>query len=198
MSYGVRFGDFSSSAFEDAGALMIIALILAIAATVLAFIFITPEKKRDSLPKFLKILHDIANFKGLFIEVILKALYIFFTVFIILVGFFSLFLGADFLSSLLVMIIGPIVIRLGFEATMMLILLVKNVISINNKLRSQDDQGDADMGFNFSEFKAAPQQPVYQQPVYEQPSAPAVVYCPNCGAQVEGAFCPQCGTPMGQ
>ena len=193
MSYGVRYDGFSTSAFEDAGALMVIALILAVAATVLAFIFITPEKKRESLPKFLKVLHDIANFKGLFIEVILKALYIFLTVFVILVGFFSLFLGADFLSSLLVMIIGPIIIRLGFEATMMLILLVKNVISINNKLRSQDDQGDADMGFNFSEFKAAP-----QQPVYEQPTAPAVVYCPHFGAQVEGAFCPQCGTPMGQ
>lgn len=59
--------------------LMIIALLLAIAATVLAFIFIVPEKKRDKLGKFGKFLHDTCNFKYLIIEKILQALYIFFT-----------------------------------------------------------------------------------------------------------------------
>lgn len=199
MHYGFGYGD-SMASFEAAGTVGVIALILAVAATVLAFIFVTPEKKRASLPKFLKILHDIANFKGLFIEVILKALYIFFTAFVILVGFFAIFTGANVLASLLTMVIGPIIIRLAFEATMMLILLVKNVISINNKLRSQNDEPDKDMGFDFSEFKPETQ-PVYQQPVYEQPVAPqqpAAVFCPHCGTKVDGAFCPQCGTPMAQ
>lgn len=203
---------------EDAMTLLVVCVLLALTATVLAFIFITPEKKRASLPKFLKILHDIANFKGLFIELIVKALYIFVTVFVILFGFFMIFVGGDFLGCLLTMVLGPIAIRLGFEASMMLILLVKNVISINNKLRSQTDEADADMGFDFSEFKAAPQQPVYQQPVYQQPvyeqpvapqapvapvapaapAAPVAAFCPNCGTKVDGAFCPNCGKPMGQ
>ncbi len=34
------------------------------------------------------------------------------------------------------MILGPIVVRLIFEFLMMALLLVKNVISINNKLRA--------------------------------------------------------------
>lgn len=37
--------------------------------------------------------------------------------------------------GLLLMILGPIVVRLIFEFVMMALLLVKNVISINNKLR---------------------------------------------------------------
>ena len=37
--------------------------------------------------------------------------------------------------GLLLMILGPIVVRLIFEFLMMALLLVKNVISINNKLR---------------------------------------------------------------
>ena len=36
------------------------------------------------------------------------------------------------------MILGPIMIRLVYELLMMAVLLLKNVISINNKLRSQN------------------------------------------------------------
>lgn len=41
---------------------MVAAIILAIAATVLAFIFIVPEKKREKLNAFGKFLHDTCNF----------------------------------------------------------------------------------------------------------------------------------------
>ena len=54
----------------------IIGAILAIAATILTFIFILPEKKRPSLNKFFQVVADIFNFKALFIEKILKFLYI--------------------------------------------------------------------------------------------------------------------------
>ena len=40
------------------------------------------------------------------------------------------------------MILGPIVVRLIFEFLMMALLLVKNVISINNKLRAPGEQSD--------------------------------------------------------
>ena len=47
MGFDVGFrGAGFSSAVENVGALAVVALILAVAATVLAFIFITPEKKR--------------------------------------------------------------------------------------------------------------------------------------------------------
>lgn len=125
--------------------LMIIALLLAIAATVLAFIFIVPEKKRDKLGKFGKFLHDTCNFKYLIIEKILQALYIFATALTILIGFFMLFctdwngwMGG---KGILLMILGPIAVRLSYELVMLAVLAVKNIISINNKLRNQN--GDA-------------------------------------------------------
>ena len=123
--------------------LMIIALLLAIAATVLAFIFIVPEKKRDKLGKFGKFLHDTCNFKYLIIEKILQALYIFFTTMVILIGFFMLFcsdwngwMGG---KGILLMILGPIAVRLSYELVMLAVLAVKNIISINNKLRNQNE-----------------------------------------------------------
>ena len=122
--------------------LMIIALLLAIAATVLAFIFIVPEKKRDKLGKFGKFLHDTCNFKYLIIEKILQALYIFATALTILIGFFMLFC-TDWMGGkgILLMILGPIGVRVTYELLMMAVLAVKNIISINNKLRNQN--GDA-------------------------------------------------------
>ena len=42
------------------------------------------------------------------------------------------------------MILGPILIRLVYELLMMAILLLKNVISINNKLRNQNGKEEKD------------------------------------------------------
>ena len=47
--------------------------------------------------------------------------------------------------GLLIMFFGPIVVRLIFECDMLVLLLVKNVISINNKLRAPGNRpNDAD------------------------------------------------------
>ena len=56
------------------GALSVVATILAIVVTVLAFIFIVPEKRREKLNAFGKFLHDTCNFKYLVVEKILQAL----------------------------------------------------------------------------------------------------------------------------
>lgn len=70
---------------------LIIAVILGIAATVLAFILIVPEKRRESQGAFCKFLHDLCNFKFLVVEKVLQALYIFSTAFVILYGVLQLF-----------------------------------------------------------------------------------------------------------
>ena len=125
---------------------MVAAIILAIAATVLAFIFIVPEKKREKLNAFGKFLHDTCNFKYLVVEKLLQALYIFLTAYFILKGFFMLFqtsygtwLGG---AGLAIMIISPIVLRLVYELLMMAVILVKNVIMINKKLKDQNGNGN--------------------------------------------------------
>lgn len=126
------------------GVFSLIAIIVAIAATVLAFIFIIPENRREKLGSFGRFLHDTCNFKYLVVEKLLQALYVFSTVLVILNGFFTMvggYLGVyGFFVGLLMMVLGPVAVRLVYELMMMLILLVKNVISINGKLKSSKEE----------------------------------------------------------
>lgn len=137
--------------FSTIGLMSVLGVLTAIAATVLLYIFVLPEKKRENLPKILKILHDIFTFKSLFIETVLRALYVFSTALCVFTGFFMLF-GFEVHKfyyynhttwmggyGILIMLLGPIVIRLVYEAMMMFILLVKNTIQINNKLKDQNE-----------------------------------------------------------
>ena len=202
---------------------MIIAVILAIAATVLAFIFIVPDKRREKLNGFCKFLHDLCNFKFLVVGKILQALYIFSTAFVILFGVLQLFNvqenwvgGHTWMGGigLLYIILGPIIVRLTYEMMMMVILLVKNVIAINHKLADLSGDGNDDVFSvpDVQELKAAARQrkqqakesqsvqappPVQeaQPPVQETPVRPAARFCSNCGAQLENGVCPRCGTP---
>ena len=172
---------------------LIIAVVLAIAATVLAFIFVVPEKRREKLNAFGKFLHDLCSFKFLVVEKILQALYIFSTAFIILYGVLQLFnVQRDYWTGasrwmggtgLLCIIVGPIAVRLSYELMMMAILLVKNVISINRKLADETGSagGDVFAAPDVEELKKAiqrkepqpqPQPPVQPQSPYQQPHPP--------------------------
>ena len=172
---------------------LIIAVVLAIAATVLAFIFVVPEKRREKLNAFGKFLHDLCSFKFLVVEKILQALYIFSTAFIILYGVLQLFnVQRDYWTGasrwmggtgLLCIIVGPIAVRLSYELMMMAVLLVKNVISINRKMADETGSagGDVFAAPDVEELKKAiqrkepqpqPQPPVQPQPPYQQPQPP--------------------------
>ena len=195
--------------FQQLGAFSVIGGILAVVATVLAYVFIVPENRREKLNAFGKFLHDTCNFKYLIVEKILQALYIFFTADMIILGFFMLFAAPkDFFGDrhwlggygILVMVLGPIVIRLVYELLMMAVLLLKNVISINNKLRSQNGEGEKggiftapDMSGLRQQFQAKTAQPKSPQ------SAPAAKSCGKCGAPLdETGKCPNCDNDQPQ
>lgn len=112
----------------------VIGVVLALAATAATYIFIMPNKKRAKLPSFCKFMHDLFNFKTLMLEKIIKILYIFLTFGSIISGILLLFLASIF-WGIVVMILGPVVIRVVFELIMMRIIEVQNVISINRKLK---------------------------------------------------------------
>lgn len=202
------------------GAMGIVAVIIAIVATVLAFIFIVPEKRRAQMGAFGKFLHDTCNFKYLIVEKILQALYLFATAYVILAGFFMLFMaprdwdGTRYWLGgygLLTMIVGPIAVRLVYELLMMGILLVKHVISINCKLRNQNDGAQADP-FSTPDMSAmkttlqqkaakraqaapaAPVDPATPAAPTEPVAAPEKKFCSACGTPLDGAdCCPNCG-----
>ena len=172
---------------------IIISIIAALAIAVLSFIFIVPRKKRNTLNKFFRVVSDVFNFKSLLLEKILKFCYIFSTFFTFIFGFFMLFMqeygDSLALGGLLVMILGPIFIRIVYESFMMFIIVVKNVIEINKSV-SGDDAADAP-SFEMPEIPAAPAAPVNNPYGYNTAKV-----CSKCGAQVndpDTIFCPNCG-----
>lgn len=168
-------------------AIYVLAMVSAIAATVLAFIFILSDKKKEKLNKFGKLIRNICNFKTLILEKILQALYVFATAFCVLAGLFML-IGFDYCDGkftwhggygLLLIILGPVAVRLVFELVMMFVLLVKNVIQINNKLKD-NGEGEKDDLFSLPSLKIRK----------KEETGP--VYCVHCGAKLTDGRCPDC------
>lgn len=168
--------------------------VLALVGTIISLIFITPENKRASLNSFMKFLHDLFNFKFLLIEKLIKFLYILSTIACETVGFFLLFsedyfLNMSLLSGFILMIAGPIAVRLVFELMMMGILVVKNVIQINNKLKNQNEDSASDASnqafstFDAKAYKPAAPAPQFRPTQQYNPTAPSQQYRPAAPAQ---------------
>lgn len=139
----------------------ILASLAALALTIVAFVLIIPKSKRKGMTNpFLIFLHDLFNFKQLWLEKIFKFLYVFSTISCITVGVPMIFwfektpkrvYYADSIFGyayedayewrgyigILLVILGPIIARILFEGIMMFILLVKNTMDINKKLEDK-------------------------------------------------------------
>ena len=126
----------------------VISALVSLVCSILVWALVMPEKKRPTLNAFFTFISDVFNFRSLLIEKILKFTYLLLTLFAILFGFCAFVVsisindGRAALIGLLVMILGPIALRLIYELSMMAVLLVKNVIEINNKmaLSTKDDK----------------------------------------------------------
>ncbi len=133
--YGYGYGNGLGSTLtvsESAGVWTIVAFVLAIIGAVLAyFMFVKPKKEYPS--KFVNWLRSFLNFDEMLIEPILKVTYIFMALFITL-GSFSL-ISVNFLSFLLVLILGNLAIRVIYEASMMMVSIWKNTKEINKKMK---------------------------------------------------------------
>jgi len=120
----------SYSTMQGMGIWGIIALILAIVGGILVY-FLFVNSKSTPKNKFAKWLKDFLAFKIMWIEGILKVIYYFATIFIILYSFSFLALGGmGFLMFLMTLVLGPIIIRLIYEATMMFIMIWRNTKDI--------------------------------------------------------------------
>lgn len=108
----------------------IIASILSIIGGILIY-FLFVKKKEDPKGKFAKWLKDFLSFKIMWLEPILKIVYYILTIGVVLGSFSFLALGAPGIITFFIMLIGgPIVIRLGYEMTMMFIMIWRNTRDI--------------------------------------------------------------------
>lgn len=152
--------------------------IVALILTVVIFIFLLPKWRDGTFGnKILQFLHDYFNFKQIYIEYILKFLFVFLTFMIIFGGIYVIFAPAfddyewtkmsdSILPGLGLMLLGPVVIRLIYEACMVTILMLKNVVELNNKTKGDGKPADKPA----AKPAPAPQAPAYQQQ-YQQPQS---------------------------
>ena len=94
--------------------------------------------------------------------------------------------------GLLFIFLGPVLIRLSYELMMVVILLLKNVISINRKLADQTGAGGADVFL--APDMAKLREEARQQQAASQ-AAPPRAYCRVCGTELVNGVCPQCSAP---
>ncbi len=107
-----------------------IALLGAVAA---AFLFFSP-KRRDSYQGFLKRLCSHLNFDRFLISPILKFLYVYSALSLIVLGLVTLFSGAV-LQGLMLVVLGPLGARVVFELLMLLLSLREEAAETNELLR---------------------------------------------------------------
>lgn len=115
----------------------ILAIIFAIAGGILVYVLFSNSKKNMKLGKFGSWLKEFLNFNFMITEVVLKVLYLISTIFVVLYSFtcFAIGGGTGFLSFLLCIVFGPIIIRLVYEGILMFIMLWKNTNDINKKIK---------------------------------------------------------------
>ena len=134
MYYTTSYPTVTTGVSAGAGIWTIIALILAIIGGVLVhFLFV--KAKQEPKGKFLVWLKDFLAFKTMWIEPIMKVLYYIGTIFVVLASF-SL-ISVSFLSFILTLVLGPIIIRLLYEGAMMFIMIWHNTQTIADNTKNK-------------------------------------------------------------
>ena len=110
----------------------IVALILSIVGGILAyFLFVKKDVKIQN--KYLLWLKSFLDFKEILIETILKVTYLIFAIFITLTAF--KLISVSFMGFLATLVLGNVLLRLGYEASLMFVMIWKNTSEINKKLK---------------------------------------------------------------
>ena len=81
-------------------------------------------------------LRDLLDFKTMLIEPILKVVYITLTIFIVLFSFGLI--STSFVAFLMILIFGPLIIRITYELMMINIMIWKNTKEINENIKPKN------------------------------------------------------------
>lgn len=137
QDYDYLLGETTNTVNKVAGTAVwtVIAFIIAIAAGIMIYFMFVKDNKpvNEKLQK----LKDLLDFKTMLIEPILKIVYIIATVFVILFSFGLISL--NFVSFLMVLILGPIAIRIVYELMMINIMIWKNTKEINDNIKAKNN-----------------------------------------------------------
>ena len=114
----------------------VILFLIALVGGVCAYLMFV---KSDEEPKDLRLvkLKEFLSFKKMIIEGLLKITYIVFALFITLYSF-QIMVGTSFITGLMLLILLNIMLRIGYEASLIVLLIWRNTSDINKKLGNSD------------------------------------------------------------
>ena len=127
----------STSAGMDFGVWGIIAMVIAFIAAILIY-FLFVNSKTEVKGRFAKWLKDFLSFRIMWLEPILKMAYYFATIFVILTSFtFLQFGGYGVLYFFIMLIGGPILVRVCYEMVMLLVGIWRNTKDIADNTKKK-------------------------------------------------------------
>ena len=123
----------ASTASSNATVALIVALVCAIVGSILVFVLFLRKDNESKYTGFVKWLYNFLQFNTLTIDIILRFTYLFLAIFISVLAIATI--GSGFLSSLLILVIGNLILRVCYEFSMLVILIHRNVRELNEKTK---------------------------------------------------------------
>ena len=110
----------------------VILFLIALVGGICAYLMFVKSDEEPKDPRLLK-LKEFLSFKKMIIEGLLKATYIIFALFITLYSF-QIMVGTSFITGLMLLILLNIMLRIGYEASLIVLLIWRNTSDISKKL----------------------------------------------------------------
>lgn len=114
----------------------VILFLIALVGGVCAYLMFVKSDEEPKDPRLLK-LKEFLSFKKMIIEGLLKATYIVFALFVTLYSFLIM-VDTSFITGLMLLILLNILLRIGYEASLIVLLIWRNTSDINKKLGKSD------------------------------------------------------------
>ena len=123
---------YSASSVSDSLVWLIISIVLAIVGGFVLYFLFLNKKNEGRYQGFLGWAYEFLNFKKFTVEAILKVTYLIFAIYITLASF--AYIGDSFISFLLMLFVGNLVLRLVYELMLVTLMICRNTTEINQKL----------------------------------------------------------------
>lgn len=146
---GASFEDVFGVSTETVGISLGIAALISLIIAIVAFFTITMKKKALK-GKFMNYLREFLNFRRVWVASILKFIYLFFATLLTIGSIVMMFFGGEHVAQmiiicLLVLVFGNVLLRVGFEMTMITIGLWENTndmraILVNDKEAPDEEE----------------------------------------------------------
>ncbi len=125
------------SGFSIGSSSIVIFILALIAAALIAYFFLSVAR-RDTYKGFTAKVSGLFNFTKYLVPMILKFLYAFATAYAVLNGLYVLFSGSLF--GLIYLVAGPIVVRIGFELTMLMYSIHEELVRVRKTAEGKADR----------------------------------------------------------